>query len=1210
MLKALEIVGFKSFADRTRFEFPPGITVIVGPNGSGKSNIVDAVKWVLGEQSVKSLRGREMTDVIFNGSGSRKPLNSAEITLTLDNTSRLLAIDAAEVQITRRVYRGGESEYLLNRNPARLRDIRDLLSGTGLGNQAYCIIEQGKVEQLLQPSPRDRREIFEEAAGISRFKLRKLEALRRLERVDQNLLRLNDILEEVESRLRSVRAQAGKARRYKEYADRLQELRTQAALVDWKHLGERLAEKEGVLQTLRAQWDSAAAELEKLEAQALDLDNRRTLLDEEIRRVENQLSANRERIAAAESGLTHERQRREELEQELARYQRQLLNATQRAAVLEQQSQEVAGALYAAEENHRRLSERLAQAAANATELGTACHQLCYEKERTESARLQQTRLSAAVENEIVVVESRVAAIRADCRRREEQLAHFVDEAAGLRLQMEQLQARQAELNQEAERAAAILHETKERLTEARRRQTSEQEKLAELRSRYSAAAERAALLEELIRRHEGLGEGVKEVLRRAADPNDAVFKHVFGLTADVFQVGVEIAPLVEIALGPKAQYVLASPHPTLLNYLQTSALGLQGRVGFIWFDEPAAAAKHSGAAPLPDLHGHPGVIGRADHFIRVEPPFALLAERLLGRTWFVEKLEHALALSEGKNAGLNFVTLAGELLEADGTLTVGPREAAVGLISRRSQLRALSTQLSELEATLAEAQQNLAAAGEHVAAETRSLESRQAEQQRILSQLAENRASLTAAEQQTRQLEQQCRTLESELQNARRQEQDAVTRLAQLRTQSAQANQELARLEAELRQFEEQLQNLECQRLAAEKDATETKVELAKSEERLGGLRARAARLAEDRQENDHTIAEARNHLDEGARRLEACRSDILRVEAEIAELYAAKEKLAAESSLLFGRRDELQGEEERLGEEVRKIREVLRKLEEQAHTAALAANEVRHERNALAARFREDYGLELAELEHQFNAVEPQERATVQEEIEELRRKIANLGNVNLEALEELEQLEARYNNLAEQHQDLKSAKQSLENILQRINADSRRMFLETLETVRGHFQTLFRELFGGGQADIVLEENVDVLESGIEIVARPPGKEPRSISLLSGGEKTLTCVALLLAIFRSRPSPFCVLDEVDAALDEGNIDRFIEVLKGFLAWTQFIIVTHSKRTMTVANTIYGVTMQESGVSKQVSVRFEDVSDTGEILLPPAAEEESQAA
>jgi len=1209
MLKALEIIGFKSFADRTRFEFPPGITVIVGPNGSGKSNIVDAVKWVLGEQSVKSLRGREMTDVIFNGSGSRKPLNSAEITLTLDNTNRLLAIDAAEVQITRRVYRGGESEYLLNRNPARLRDIRDLLSGTGLGNQAYCIIEQGKVEQLLQPSPRDRREIFEEAAGISRFKLRKLEALRRLERVDQNLLRLNDILEEVESRLRSVRAQAGKARRYKEYADRLQELRTQAALVDWKHLGEQLSEKEGALQTLRAQRDSAAAELEKLEAQALDLDNRRTLLEEELRRVENQVAANRERIAAAESALTHERQRREELEQELARYQRQLLNANQRAAVLEQQSQEVAGALHEAEENHRRLSECLAQAAACATELATACHQLCYEREQTESARLQQTRLSAAVENEIGVAENRVAAIRADCRRREEQLAHFVEEAAGLRLQMEQLQVRQAELNQQAERAAAILNETKERLTEARRRQTSEQEKLAELRTRYSAAAERAALLEELIRRHEGLGEGVKEVLRRAADPNDAVFKHVFGLAADVFQVGVEIAPLIEIALGQKAQYVLASPDPSLLNYLQTSAPGLQGRVGFIWFDEPAAA-KSSGAAPLPDLHGRPGVIGRADHFIRVEPPFALLAERLLGRTWFVEKLEHALALSGGKNSGLNFVTLAGELLEADGTLTVGPREAAVGLISRRSQLRALSTQLSELEAALADAQQHLAAAGEHVAAETRALESRQAEQQRILSELAENRASLTAAEQQARQLEQQCRTLESELQDARRQEQDAVTRLAQLRTQSAQANQELARLEAELRQFEEQLQNLECQRLAAEKDATETKVELAKSEERLGGLRAHAARLAEDRLENDRTIAEARNHLEEGARRLEACRSDILRLEAEIAELYAAKEKLAAESSALVGRRDELQIEEERLGGEVRKIRDTLRKLEEQSHTAALAANEVRHERNALAARFREDYGLELAELERRFNAVEPQERATVQEEIEELRRKIANLGNVNLEALEELEQLESRYNNLAAQHQDLKSAKQSLENILQRINADSRRMFLETLETVRGHFQTLFRELFGGGQADIVLEENVDVLESGIEIVARPPGKEPRSISLLSGGEKTLTSVALLLAIFRSRPSPFCVLDEVDAALDEANIDRFIEVLKGFLAWTQFIIVTHSKRTMTVANTIYGVTMQESGVSKQVSVRFEDVSDTGEILLPPAAEEESQAA
>ncbi len=309
MLKALELVGFKSFADRTRFEFPPGITVVVGPNGSGKSNIVDAIKWVLGEQSVKSLRGREMADVIFNGSGSRRAMNTAEITLTFDNSKHLLAIDAPEVHITRRVYRSGEGEYLINRSPARLRDIRDLLSGTGMGTQAYSVIEQGKVDVLLQSSARDRRVIFEEAAGISRFKLRKIEALRRLERVEQNLLRLSDIVDEVENRLRSVRTQAGKARRYKEHTNRLQELRTQVALVDWRRLTERLAHFEGELRAVGDERDAAVAEAEHFDARLLEIDNRMGQVGEEIRQGEGQIAANRERIAGAESTIEHERRR-------------------------------------------------------------------------------------------------------------------------------------------------------------------------------------------------------------------------------------------------------------------------------------------------------------------------------------------------------------------------------------------------------------------------------------------------------------------------------------------------------------------------------------------------------------------------------------------------------------------------------------------------------------------------------------------------------------------------------------------------------------------------------------------------------------------------------------------------------------------------------------------------------------------------------------
>jgi chromosome segregation protein len=390
----------------------------------------------------------------------------------------------------------------------------------------------------------------------------------------------------------------------------------------------------------------------------------------------------------------------------------------------------------------------------------------------------------------------------------------------------------------------------------------------------------------------------------------------------------------------------------------------------------------------------------------------------------------------------------------------------------------------------------------------------------------------------------------------------------------------------------------MENQRLLHVRETTDIKVELAKCEERLRNLDTQLRQLEENRLERQRTVAENREQLAQSRKRAEASEWNILRVESEIAELYLRKENFASQTVGLIENRESLQSQRTAIGSEAQNIRTKIRKLEDKIHAQDLAAGEIRHERGSLADRLREDYGIELSELEHDPSIEEQHQREAVQQEIDDLRRKLNNLGNVNLEALEELEQLDTRFNTLSEQYRDLSDAKNSLEKIIDKINTDSRRLFAETLDTVRGHFQQLFRDLFGGGSADIVLEENVDILDSGIEIVARPPGKEPRNISLLSGGEKTLTCVALLLAIFRSRPSPFCVLDEVDAALDEANIDRFTKVMQDFLTWTQFIIVTHSKKTMTCANSIYGVTMQESGVSKQVSVCFEDVSEDGQIL------------
>ena len=549
--------------------------------------------------------------------------------------------------------------------------------------------------------------------------------------------------------------------------------------------------------------------------------------------------------------------------------------------------------------------------------------------------------------------------------------------------------------------------------------------------------------------------------------------------------------------------------------------------------------------------------------------------------------------------------------MQADGTLVVGPRHGSTGLITRRSELRALGIQLEELKTAVAAAETAVAEFEAQIARHQKVAAVCEKKRRQAADHLAEMQILITTAEERRAQLVQQKTVQGDELTAAQNQYAEASQRLIEARQKRSEIDRELADSEKHLELLGEQIGWLENQRAEQGRQTTEIKVELAKSEERLRNLRDRLSQLDENRQERYRAIDESRQHLAESTNRAEAARWNILHAESEVAELYIRKESYASQTVALINRREELYAQRSELTAEIQKIRAKIRKFEDKIHTQDLSANEVRHERSTLADRMREDYGIELAELEHDPNAEEQHKREEVQQEIDDLRRKIANLGNVNIEALEELQQLETRDKTLSDQYRDLADAKASLEKIIEKINSDSRRLFTETLDTIRGHFQQLFRDLFGGGHADIVMEEGVDILDSGIEIVARPPGKEPRSISLLSGGEKTLTCAAMLLAIFRSRPSPFCVLDEVDAALDEANIDRFIKVLKDFLAWTQFIIVTHSKKTMTCANTIYGITMQESGVSKQVSVRFEDVSDDGHIKPERlAADKETQAA
>jgi len=1196
MLKALELVGFKSFADKTRFDFPPGITAVVGPNGSGKSNVVDAIKWVLGEQSVKSLRGKEMADVIFNGATGRTPLNFAETTLTLDNSSRRLPIDTAEVLVTRRVYRSGESEYLLNRQPCRLKDIRDLFSGTGVATEAYSVIEQGKVDALLQSSPRERRLIFEEAAGISRFKAKKNESLRRLERVDQNLLRLGDIVAEVEHRLRQIRLQAGKARRFQEYTGRLEQLRTHVGLADWRVLGEQLAALEAKLRNFAVERQSALTDADGAEAAALEEE---TLINDTaaaLRASESRSAQNREGIATREAAMTLQRTRSAELEVETARLRRQLAAVSVRAGGLQQQLDETSAQLALAEAQHAQVAAVAAATSAQLAADQKSQDLLRRQAEVSRQAHLTELRRVAGWESEQSALAAQLDSARA---RQAEQSQSLAELDAGRR----DAQVEIAEITASIARVTATLDEQKSAEAAAREhcaalaaRQRAVEVELTQAGQRLAAARERSAVLEELERRREGFSDAVKDVLELAREGAEGPFGEIRGVVAEMLQASVEMAPLVEAALGERAQHVVVTSIDALLAAMATTPYHFDGQVTFTPLDTRGARLARDAA---PDLHGQPGVTARADELVQTSPQLTPLARRMLGHVWIVETLARASELARQHTSG-TFVTLAGEVVASDGTVAFGRCQPSTGLISRRSELREMLARVTDLERLITEA----TATAESLATDAAQAQQNGAEcataVQRSSAELAELRSSMSAAAQRAARLDQQRARAEAEATAASTAAATAEAGLAQVAQRLEGATARVAELERDAVRQAEHAAELEQQRAKSEVAAVAAQVERAKSEERLDNLKLRARGLEQDQRERRRTVDDVRTELAQCQERHEQSERAILQAESEVAELYLQKERCAEETEALAVRQDRQRSVRGALLADAQRVRAAVRELEDRIHAEELAAHEVRHARDTLAERLREDYGIDLAALSDSPAADEARERAEIDNEITELRRKIQHIGNVNLEALDELAEVEARYADLSGQHRDLTAAKESLIQIIDRINADSRRLFSETLEHVRSNFKVLFRKMFGGGSADILLEEGDDVLESGIEIIARPPGKEPRNISLLSGGEKTLTCVALLLSIFQYRPSPFCVLDEVDAALDEANIERFSRVLQDFLSWTQFIVITHSKKTMTCATTLYGVTMQESGVSKRVSVRFEDVSNDGELTTP----------
>ena len=1196
MLKALELTGFKSFADKTRFEFPAGITVVVGPNGSGKSNIVDAIKWVLGEQSAKSLRGKEMSDVIFKGAGGvsgRKPSNSATATIVLDNTDRRFSFDADEVLVSRRVYRSGEAEYLINNETSRLKDIRNMFRGTGIGTDAYSLIEQGKVDRLLQASAKDRRAIFEEAAGISRFKAKKVEAQRRLARVEGNLVRLSDIVEEVGSRYRSIKNQAAKAAKYKEYSTRLQDLRTYVGFKDWRTINDKLqrieSENESVVSRstelksgiaeAEKKADTIEQTLEKFVAEVAEFQQSALQNREAITQHKAKISLNETRVADLEARNQESiaqssrlKSRLEEVDIRKARFDEEVAKSKQIVDNSHGEVETLDKTLLDIDNNLSRIASENESTRKDASGLIGFIKEL---GQLVSAADSQSSALNLRKSKSVAVASE----LENDVRSKEEQLENF--------------QQQKIKLETDAEAKNSALATAKQNFDNARLSRDQCEKSIAEIKNTLTGKSQRRKVLLELEKKLEGVNAGAKQLLEQAKKSNSGPFREIIGVVADMISVNVQHAGIVDVALGNAAQYIVVDGDE-LISQMAAEKLKVKGRVGIIQLSEPPTL----GADPNVSINGEPGVIGRADRLVQVNTEYATFVRKLLGGTWIVKTLADAISLFNRRLGRIRLVTLDGEIVEADGSVIVGPKAIVTGLVSRRSELRMLSKEIEELGE---QEKQSTADLKEKRKAEKQS----EAEVQRLISENTQLSQRLSDIAIRSEEIEKQKSESNQKLKIAQKENSDTVglltTLVAELAGNRTQLQQNEAKLD-ELNQIvmanESTNNELRGQRTEVEQNLTQAKIAFAKSEQQLESL-------TEQQEQFATTAAELSEEIERISQQQGTDEESLNNAKAEIEAATEALSKSESDLELLTTKLEGVSQEKSKHDTDRREIaktlndqRDELRGLEDQLHKAELKVSHLNMERQNLVERLQEDYGIDIAELDSApTNQEQMEQREAIDAEISELRKKIGSIGSVNMDALAELEDLEQRYNKMDEQYQDLVSAKQSLENIIQRINTDSRRLFVETLEAIRGNFKSLFRQTFGGGKADIILEEGVDPLEAGVEIVATPPGKPEFSNSLLSGGEKALTAVSLLMAIFQFRPSPFCVLDEVDAPFDEANIGRFIDVLKSFLGWTKFVIVTHSKKTMTAATTLYGVTMQESGVSKRVSVRFEDVGEDGEI-------------
>ena len=1181
-IKKIEIHGFKSFVDKANLIFPKGVTAIVGPNGCGKSNIVDAIRWVLGEQNARHLRGKIMEDIIFNGSESRKPIGMSEVVLTLSNEEGIAPaeyVNFTEIEIARRLYRSGESEYYINKVQSRLKDIVDLFTDTGIGTRAYSIIEQGQVGWLVNAKPEERRMLFEEAAGINKFKHRKDAALRRLEATKQNLVRLSDIISEVKRQMNSLNRQAKKAEKYKAMKEELKGFELFLASLEHKVLKQKRLEAEKKLEEFRqkdillstalSQKGSSLEEVKvrhlKEESALKDVRQKAFLLDSQIKDREKALQAKEMRVGEL-------RRNEERLIKEIEGFNVQQNTVKQEIEGLMRLLAEIQAAVEGEEAKLLNEDDILKDVEKRGQERGVKAQELRKKKEEL-SNRITQTRNNIAA---LLTDEERLYLSIGKALREQEELENRGRGSGGrsqeLKNQKEELEKKKQDVEKTGELAS-------ERLKELEVKIIQKGNALNGMKEEFTHTSSRLHTLKELGKNFEGLHEGVRAIMLNKKE-GDSEYNHIHGLVADVIETSSQHEKAVETVLGERLQYIIVESQTEgveAVEYLKTQA---KGRGSFVPLKE--VRMKEKGVSDP-----YPGAQELISH-VRIKDGYYPIAKYLLGDVFLVNNLNDAVLLWKSNGIDKTFVTLDGEMIDPQGVITGGYSNGKdAGILQKRREIKDLSLSVSLLEKRIAETENETKGLKHEAEASHKNMDGLKKDSHSKEIELVNIEAELKREEAEISRLKQRLEVLETEVGDARKEQETAAAKKAHFLKDRESIEVELKEAENVLQAVTDEVSNLHRRKDELSMVVTDIKVKLASSRERRGGVKGQIEDKEKFLADVENRVKEKQADIEMGMREVTEEEANAAGIKTELEDALKAMDDIRRQEIRQQEMLNQTTDEAHQIEEVLNAVKKDITKLQDAVSSVSLSLKEMELNLNHLVEKMAEKYNVAI---ENYLPSEEMKviERETMTARMDELRTQIAELGEVSLGAIEEYRELETRHQFLLDQQADLNNSVETLHKAINRINRTTRQLFRETFDAINLKFQEVFPKFFQGGKAELRLVDEGDLLESGIEIVAQPPGKRLQSISLLSGGEKALTATSLIFSIFLIKPSPFCLLDEVDAPLDDANIDRFNGFLKEMSKKSQFILITHNKRTMEIADTLFGITMEEPGISKTVSVQL----------------------